>query len=406
MKWVSNWSRLALLYFVLAAGFGIILRYLQTAYIVGLNYQFILHTHSHVALLGWVYIALTVAIAASSRSIYAARDTKVLRRILWFTNFTVVGMLLSFPVQGYKMVSITFSTLFLVATYWFVWWFLAKSKSGQQTVGDKFIKSGLIYLVISSAGPWALGPIIILGGSHSDWYYLAIYFYLHFLYNGFFVMTILGLVFKLLDQGGVEYKQVKAERAFVYMNLAVVPAFLLSTLWMQPSSILYAIGAIAALAQVVALIYFYPILRKLMQFVVTDFRIKILFYVAFLAFTVKLILQAVSSLPVVADFIYQTNHYTAIGYLHLVLLAFISMFLLGYYTYTRIYVINRITVIGLGLFLLGLGASEILLFGQGLITYILAVSIPDFHKVLLYASSFMPVGLLVYGVGQLFKNRT
>ena len=194
MNWVRKWSRVALLYFVLAASFGILLRYLQTSFIGGLNYKFLLHTHSHIALLGWVYIALILAIVNSIRFSEPNLNNAGFRRILWFTNITVVGMMISFPVQGYGVVSITFSTLFLFASYWFVGWFFANVKSKPLTIGAKFIRSGLIYLVISSFGPWALGPIMVIGESHSDWYYMAIYFYLHFLYNGFFVMSIFGLV--------------------------------------------------------------------------------------------------------------------------------------------------------------------------------------------------------------------
>ena len=405
MNWVRNWSRVALLYFVLAASFGILLRYLQTSFIGGLNYKFLLHTHSHIALLGWVYIALILAIVNSIRFSEPNLNNAGFRRILWFTNITVVGMMISFPVQGYGVVSITFSTLFLFASYWFVGWFFANVKSKPLTIGAKFIRSGLIYLVISSFGPWALGPIMVIGESHSDWYYMAIYFYLHFLYNGFFVMSIFGLVFYMLDRQGIAYPQSSARKVYVYTNISIVPAFILSALWMQPNILLYVLGGGAAILQIIAFLIFYPVLRTFMKSITSNNWVKIPFFIVFFSYAIKILLQAISSLPTVADFIYNTSQYTAIGYLHLVLLGFTSLFLVGYFINYKIYTVNNIAILGLSLFLFGLVASEMLLFSQGLITYTKSVSIPDFTNIMFYVSSFMPIGITLFGVGQLTKSK-
>ena len=50
--------QIAILYFGIAALLGLLLR----AYAVfpfGFNYKYMVHGHSHIALLGWVYVALT-----------------------------------------------------------------------------------------------------------------------------------------------------------------------------------------------------------------------------------------------------------------------------------------------------------------------------------------------------------
>ena len=51
-------TKLALGYFVLAALLGCVLRFFKVLEIP-ITYKFIVHTHSHIALLGWVYLALT-----------------------------------------------------------------------------------------------------------------------------------------------------------------------------------------------------------------------------------------------------------------------------------------------------------------------------------------------------------
>ena len=57
-KNLQNHTSLALVYFVLAAGLGCVLRFFRV-FEIPVTYKFIVHAHSHVALLGWVYLALT-----------------------------------------------------------------------------------------------------------------------------------------------------------------------------------------------------------------------------------------------------------------------------------------------------------------------------------------------------------
>ena len=89
-------------------------------------------------------------------------------------------MFISFPIQGYAFISISFSTLFLFASYWFVWkvFRVLKEKNLTHYTSVKFLKASLWYLVISSVGPWSLGPIMALGFAHEAIYYNSIYFFL------------------------------------------------------------------------------------------------------------------------------------------------------------------------------------------------------------------------------------
>jgi hypothetical protein len=90
-------------------------------------------------------------------------------------------MLVRFPFQGYALFSIVFSTLFLLASYWFTWFFIKySSKTDKKLDSYKTLKIALVYLVISSTGTWVLGAIMTVLGPLSIWYRLAIYFYLHF----------------------------------------------------------------------------------------------------------------------------------------------------------------------------------------------------------------------------------
>src|SRR5690606_35371468 len=191
-------ANLALTYFLLVGLLGIFLRLFFVTPIAA-NFRYVVHAHSHIALLGWVYVGLTTLIYRMYFQHSPRKKTYL--RIFWFTNFTIIGMLCSFPFQGYALFSITFSTLFLIASY-FLAWFVFKNipPEYRNTYSYKCIRTALWYMVISSIGPWAIGEVMATLGNSSIWYKLSIYFYLHFQYNAWFLLVLSGIVFDLLEK--------------------------------------------------------------------------------------------------------------------------------------------------------------------------------------------------------------
>ena len=135
-------------YFLLAALLGVLLRTFVVLPIP-VNYRFIVHTHSHIALLGWVYMALTTLLY----HLFLSRQEVGIRykRIFWFTQFSLLGMLFSFPFQGYALFSIMFSTLFLLASYWFAGFFMKHTpRRAKDTYAYKCIRIALWFRIGSS----------------------------------------------------------------------------------------------------------------------------------------------------------------------------------------------------------------------------------------------------------------
>src|SRR5690554_1346962 len=87
---------IALFYFLLVSLMGILMRFYFVAPLP-INYKFLLHAHSHTALLGWIYLGLITLIYKVF--LEKAEKPKLYRRIFIFTNITIVGMLLTFPFQ-------------------------------------------------------------------------------------------------------------------------------------------------------------------------------------------------------------------------------------------------------------------------------------------------------------------
>ncbi|MCX2739546.1 hypothetical protein [Pontibacter anaerobius] len=400
----------ALLSLVVIALLGLLLRWMFVAPVAGLNYKYLLHAHSHVALLGWLYPVLFITLLQAYLPL-VIRNKKVYFWQFWLAQATVLGMLLSFPVQGYGAVSITFSTAHILLSYWFIVRFLKDAKASKvgnesHSLSFRLVKAALFFLALSSLGPLAMGPIMATGHSGSELYYNAIYFYLHFLYNGWFTFAVLGLLFWLLEKYKVNLNQKHSLLFCRLMFWACLPAYLLSVLWIKPVAIVYIAGGAAALMQVFALGLLAWLLWPLRKQVYTLFSVwgQALFILAALAFILKTLMQFATAFPYMADLAYRLRFFI-IGYLHLVLIGFVSFFILAFLAQQRwVSFKQTISRWGMGLFILAFMASEALLFGQGLFYWLGFGAISNYNELLFGVSILLPIGILLFFLAQL-KHR-
>lgn len=396
----------ALLGLVVIALLGLLLRWMLVAPVVGLNYKYLLHAHSHAALLGWLYPVLFIALLHAYLP-PEVRNKKVYFRQFWLSQAAVLGMLLSFPVQGYAAVSITFSTAHILLSYWFIlrFWKDAREQrtnSGVHGLSFLFIKAALFFLALSSLGPWAMGPIMATGHSGTALYYNAIYFYLHFLYNGWFTFAVLGLLFWLLEKYDISFNTKYGLLFFRLMFWSCLPAYLLSVLWVKPDAIVYFVGGLAALAQVLALGLLlgllWPVRRQLYRLFSGWGRAILI--LAGTAFILKTLMQFSTAFPYMADLAYNLRFFI-IGYLHLVLIGFVSFFMFawlaqqGWVSFSR-----SISRWGMGVFILAFIVTEALLFGQGLYLWLASGAIPKYNELLFGVSVFLPLGALLFFISQ------
>ena len=190
------WIKISFTFLIITAILGAFLRFLIIQPIEGINYKYFLHGHSHVAFMGWIFNALFAIIYISFIK-QNDRPIKSYSIMFWLFQISVVGMLLTFPVQGYAALSITFSTMHVLVSWWFAfkaWKDISDLPAHKFSAPRAFIKWSLLFMVLSSAGPFALGYIMAKGLSDTYFYQLAIYFYLHFQYNGWFTFAILPMV--------------------------------------------------------------------------------------------------------------------------------------------------------------------------------------------------------------------
>jgi hypothetical protein len=351
---VEKLYKIPLLFFFIASCMGMMLRSQLIFPIEGINFSFLLHGHSHVMFLGWVFNTLFIAFVVQ----FIVGDHNTFRIIFWMLQVQVVGMLISFPLQGYGVYSITFSALHTFTVLLFVILFFKRTRA-RTDLSVWLARISLIFFAISSAGPFSLGYLKANDLDHTNLYRYAIYFYLHFQYNGFFFFGILSLFVNLLERS-LSKSQIDTMRfACQLLAAACIPAFLLSTLWAKPGIVYNILGGFAALVQLVSLVIFSIPLRKFFRVNPDYFRpgIKLLLIFIYSAVALKFLLQLLSADPGLAGFI-NDNRSLVIAYLHLVLVGIISLFLLAWLTHKAI--ID--SAWGISLLLIGFLGSECILF--------------------------------------------
>ncbi|MGS0525205.1 hypothetical protein ACU8V7_08510 [Zobellia nedashkovskayae] len=383
-------TKIALVYFVLAALLGCVLRFFRVLDIP-ITYKYIVHAHSHIALLGWVYLALTSLLY----KLYLSKSEvhKKYNNIFWFTQLTLIGMLLTFPFQGYAVFSIIFSTLFLIASYWFSWFFFKNVPvEYKMTQSLQCAKAAIVYLLISSVGPWALGAIMNTLGGDSIWYRLAIYFYLHFFYNGWMIMALVAVFLYILEKQQIVLPQRSFKRFFWGLNLGIIFSFFLSTLFSHPSVIYYVFGGVGAVLQLYAFyvlwIFLLDVKLKLERLFST-FHQNILKTIGVL-WGFKMILQTLSAMPYFADLAVTYLDFT-IGYLHWTFLGVVTMSLFLFLDYFKLLQLGKKSF---SLYILGFALTEALIFYKAIVAWQSATLFSAYYLILAVASLLVLLALL------------
>lgn len=386
-----SWYRIALSNFFIAALLGLTLRFAFIQEIPFFKYKNILHAHSHVAMLGWLYLGLYGLLVA--HFVPKAREaSRFYQRLFWLSQISVWGMLFSFPFQGYGPVSIAFSVLHIFCSYTFAvnLWMDSKMINGFSRL---LLRTALAFMVLSTLGIWAMGPLMALGFKHSIWYHLAVQFFLHFQFNGWFIIATLALFFRWMEGKG-HYFSGKVQGWFYGLSVfATFLTFALAVAWSEPHSLVFACNSIGVLLQLAVLILFtqqlWP-LRTSIKAALTPVQFS-LWQLALISFCFKILVQAAVALPFVAQMAYTIRNYI-IGFIHLIMLGILSFFILGIQYGQSERFSNQDKW---GLFLLGGGivASEGLLFLQGTLFWIGWGFMPGYYGLLFGASCLMPVGI-------------
>lgn len=288
----------------------------------------LLHAHSHFAFSGWVTHFLFTALAILLTPFISEVKQRKYFWLIVANLISAYGMLIAFSIQGYKAVSITFSTMSLLVGVSYAYAFIRDSKyMPHGNAARPWAIAGLVFNVISVAGPFALAYLMASNNNSREMTLASIHYYLHFQYNGWFFFGCMALITTLLPKDFFSLK-----RYFVIFVVAVIPTFFQSILWAKLPVWIQIITAVATLIQLAAwLVLMVKGWRVLRESRINNRKkwIKWLVYTAIIAMTMKLIFQALSVIPSLGQMLFDYRP-VIIFYLHLVLLGTFSLFIIYY----------------------------------------------------------------------------
>lgn len=385
----SKHAKIALVFFLIAALLGLLLRYFAVS-AIEFEYRYVVHAHSHVALLGWVYFALITLIGH-----FFLKDSvpkKIYLRIFNFTIVTIIGMLASFPFTGYALFSIIFSTLFLFASYFYIWAFFKYTPENQKnSPAYKTIKYAVIYLLISSIGPWGIGGIMATLGPESFWYRTSIYFYLHFQYNAWMILGVIGIFLKVLENHDVRIDKTLFKRFLITFNIGVILTFFISILFTKPHFAAYALSVVGSVIQIGSFLFFFKFLRLQQQNIGLVFG-KIggqILRCTFLLLLIKMLMQLLGSFQYTANLI-TNNTYLTIGFLHWVFLGVVTLGLLALLDKAQLIRLNPLSI---SLYVFGFILTELVIFYKPAEQILNFPLLPNYNWLLFIASLLMVIGI-------------
>ena len=387
------WLKLSLLNLCIVATLGVLMRYKIGFEFPYLDQKHLQHSHSHFAFSGWVSHTLMTLMVYYLQNKTVDFQVEKYRKIIIANLIISYVMLVSFIIEGYGLISIIASTASILISYVFGYYYIKDlRKIDSDLLSINWFKAAILFNVISSFGTFYLAYMMATKDIVQDYYLSSIYYFLHFQYNGWFFFGCMGLIFAFLNLK-------KSENPFYETScklfaFSCIPAYFLSTLWLDLPVWIYGITVIAAIVQVFAWFKLLYILIPAKKEFLKNFPplLRYILLIATLALSIKLLLQLGSTIPVISDLAFGFRP-IVIAYLHLVLLAVISLFLLFYIYANHLIFISRKIKIGLFLFSIGVLLNELVLAAQGVASF--SYTIIPYVNELLFAVAI----ILLLGIG-------
>ncbi|HXC05094.1 MAG TPA: hypothetical protein VNZ86_10115 [Bacteroidia bacterium] len=404
---VRPWTKLALLNFLIASLFGVLLRLDAVKEIPGFNYIHIETAHWHLALLGWVYLALFSFMLGAFLPDPVLESGKY-RTLIRVTQFLLLANVLANIWFGYTLITIGLDVVLLLFMGYSIVAFLTDLRKVPCTFPVRLVRIALFFLVFSFLGILAKLPLdMLFPTKRSILYYLSTQFFLHFNYNGWFTFGIFALLFRLAEQEGIVLEIYRLQWFIRIMAAMALVTFCLSIHWGYPGHPVFLfIAAGAAFVQLAMVFYIRKDLMNLFSALRPRFKPLTLYLleIALVAYIIKLTLQAVVVIPFVATLALTIRNYM-IAYLHLMFLGVTTLFLLAYgIQQDCIRVKGPWGKAGVVAFGAGFVAMEVVLVVQGTLLWMGQGFMPFYYELIFAVSLFLPVGLTIM-LWQTFVSR-
>ena len=259
------WLKISIINLLLVAVLGLLMRYKIGFEFPFLDQKHLQHSHSHFAFSGWISHTLMVLMIGFLEKRINITDTQFIKKYNFLLIANLIcsyGMLISFILQGYGLISILFSTFSIVIACVFTYLYFKDLKLiSEEDLSKNWFKASLFFNVLSSLGTFALAYMMVSKNIQQNEYLSSIYFYLHFQYNGWFFFACMGLLISFLQLKKAE--NLFFNKTFWLFFVSCIPAYFLSTLWLKLPTWIYVLTVLSALVQTITWLKFLYVIIKL-----------------------------------------------------------------------------------------------------------------------------------------------
>lgn len=396
----KRWIEIALINFCIVALAGFTMRYKINFSLPEVNQRYLMYAHSNFAFVGWVAIALMTLMVRYLVRSKLQTDYSKYKWILGADAVASIGMFAAFSVQGYDFWAYTFLVITIIVSYFFIyhyWRDLNRIKDKNFAVA--WLKAALALWAISSLGAIWLAYLLANFVKVQDWYFMALYFFLHFQYNGWFLFVCFGIFFSYMGRQRMDL-EIMSRQLFTIMSILVVPSYFLSVFWLKLPGFLHWTANISGIFQIFILVYFIRLLDRIIKNKELKLHAstKWLWLLVSFAFIIKITLMMLSIIPYLSHFAFGYRP-VIIGYLHLSFIGVTSLFIFGYINEFIHRFRGRVSGIGALVFVIGFIVQEIILMFQGL-EAMHVEPVRSANIILFYCAALMALGLIwiTYGI--------
>lgn len=385
----GNAGKLVLFNFLIVAIIGVIMRYkigFNFAYFDQKNLQ---HAHAYFAFSGWVSQSFLIMFLSYLQEQLNNKKIILLNKLIWINLIIAYSMLVSFAISGYSVCSIVLTTFSLGVFYFIAIISNKLLKSINQQASFKWFRAAFLFGIISSLGTLCLSVLMATKQFNQHLYLASVYWYLHFQYNGYFFFMCIAFLNNYLHK--IEIRL--SSKIFVLLFTSTFITYGLSVLWLKLPLLAYTFIAAATVLQTVGIVMLLLALHK-QKFLqkINSSIVKYLFQFLFVSVCIKYLLQAGSTISAINKFAFGFRN-IVIAYLHLVLLAIISISIICFLLINKFIIENKQSKMAIILLSVGIFLNELILCMQGLasISYIV---IPYANEMLFGISVIMLLSIL------------
>lgn len=395
---------IVLAFLLMLAILGVLMRQAPLSGWLPVPYDHLRHAHSHLAFLGWAWGALALGLV---EVLTGGRWTRALAVVYALTLATALSMTVSFWQTGYGRASIILLSVHATLAVLF---FLLLGSQIRRWEGVSGIPErrawrwGSVLFVASILGPLLIPVIRSLPIDQLFFYGAAIHFYLHFHYDGWFVLIWLSLWFGLRAQYGLAIPKRRVGWMAVLLTLGAVLTYGLPYMRLYPPLRTMALiggGARVAAAVLLVLDWRRSGARQVRQLLPAGAGWALA--AGFFLFLVKESVQWMSSWPGMERWLNPTVPALRVAYLHLMFLGVLTPFLLIFFYAQSWLKSSLFTRFGWRVYWVGFGITIWYLLAEG--WGLQAFWRPAPVGMLLVGSILLLVGLATQLLGWRFQQR-